>query len=134
MKFLPYILVDSTPIVAFQVDGVCEIALADVGELIPQLPRRTHLLIHFPWHSMYDLACELALMQTAIGERVYFHLMANTEKEAKAFRPFGLPVLHAPASLYVSERTFSNVTAQKEHDAIYVANFRPGQRNGVKRH
>jgi len=59
--------------------------------------------------------------------------MANTPEEVAGFRAAGLPTLHAPASLFVSERVFRIEPVTKRYDSIYVGHFRAGHRQHVKR-
>lgn len=135
MKFMPYRLVDGkVSVVSFQLGGKPEVAVADVATLSKRLAPGTHLLLHFPWHEMYNVGHWLAQLQKRINGRCFLHLMCNTPGEVAGFLESGLPVLHAPASLYVSEHLFRIRTeVPKRYDAIYISNFRPGHWHEVKR-
>lgn len=132
MKFVPYALTGDRSVIAFQVDGIGSAAAADVAALLAQL-KPAHLLVHFPWYGMYEVGLQLARLQRGRASTCQIHFMVNTVAEVSLFRGTGMPVFHAPASLFVSERIFDIHRVPKEHDAIYVAHFRPGYPDHVKR-
>jgi glycosyltransferase involved in cell wall biosynthesis len=130
VKFDPYILCSDPTVIALQVRE----STADLIALIRQLKPETHVLVHFSWYGMYELAKRIAHLQYEYRDKYHFHLMVNTPEELLGYMASGLPTLHAPASLFVSESTFRIRNVPKQYDALYIANFSPGDRDNFKRH
>ncbi len=134
MRYQPYRLYDQPQVIAVQVDGEPEFALTKIRMLAHAVPR-AHILIHFAWYNMSVFVEQLAEWRKTMPSGVEFHLMANTLEDQENFIKHGFNVVHVPASVYVNETLFQPIeNIEKQYDAVYIAQFCPGQRKHFKRH
>jgi hypothetical protein len=105
------------------------------ARVVAELPYDSHLLYHCLWHDCRDFFAGLDLDYLR-RRRVTLHLMANTPEELAAYRArFDLPCGYGPVSMFVNERKFAILRGvEPRQDAIYVAQFAPGDRDHFKRH